>query len=149
MYNQKILSGIGLVCFFISIAACGVKNENKTQNAETEKVNSDSVKYDIFDPDNCLSVSLLKDTVEVIILKEEDSRYVLSYLSSAIYNEERNDTGVKFKITNPDYTFLIELKDGEKELLQLWCDESLLLLKAKWYMIPSQIDVYSRLEKYK
>lgn len=149
MCSKRKLFEVILLCLFISLIACRGKTDNKEQDTIAETVHNNPRKRDIFDPDNCLSVSLLKETEKTILLGEEDSRFVLSYLSSAIYNDERNKSEKNFKMVAPDYTFLIEQKDGYKELAQLWKDESLLLLRTRWYIVPSQIDIFSRLEKYK
>lgn len=149
MNLKNVLIALALVGVMIGLVACG--NKAQSESVANSPEDKSEVKVDtryLINPDSCVSVSVLKDGAETILLNDEDATLVLAYLNSGVYNEERNDSDIKYKMPEADYTFLMEFANGKNELVQLWFETSLILLDAKWYTPLSAINIRPSLEEY-
>lgn len=143
MKLRSILCVLAIIC--ISIISCSKqKNVAVTSEQSQPEINANY----LINLDSCVSVSILKDVEDEILLSKEDVTIVLAYINSGIYNEERNDSGIKFKMVSPDYTFLVEFKDGKKEMVQYWVEPALVFYDAKWYDPISAANIQDTLAKY-
>lgn len=129
----------------VGITSCGGKAEKSNT---VEVAASDVPQQYLLNPDSCLSVSILRGADDKVAMSEEDSKIVLAYLNSGVYDKERNDSGILFKMVSPDYTFLISYKTGEESMVQYWSELSLISLNAKWYLPISAANIQDTLAKY-
>ncbi len=143
MKLRYLLFVLAIIC--ISTISCsGGKEKN---SSAVDSFISKATRFCSLDI-NFISVSILKDGGESVTLSKEDANKILAYLNSGVYNKERNDDGIKYKMMEPDYTFLIESEDGKKEMAQYWIESALILVDAKWYNPISAANIQDTLEKY-
>lgn len=147
MNAKYILLALTLVSVFMGITSCGSKSDKKSVEVAitSDIVTSTLLKLQF---ENCISVSLLNDDEQQTRLEDEDGKLVLSYLSSGVYDKERNESGIKYKMRTADYSFIVEFKNGEKETVQYWTDSLLILSDGEWYLPLSAMNISSSLEKY-
>lgn len=132
-YKAPALFATLILLFTIQISC----NQKKDVTNEPIPVNEidDHVSYTLINEDSCLQINLLTNDSKELKLYDVEASELLKLINTAEYSDFNGN--IKLKMVNPDYTFIIEMKDGNKQFVQIWQEKLLMLYNAEWYNISS------------